>query len=410
MADPATSHEQRHAAARAAFLDAYGGPAERVRLARVPYRICPLGAHIDHQLGTVTGMALDHALLLAYAPRADATVRIRSRNFQGEVVLPLDRAPSARQNDWGDYVRGAVHALVGRFGPLGAGLDGYVLGDDRIGGLSSSAAVGCAYLLALEDVNGLNVTPEDNIELDRVLENEYIGLSNGLLDQSMILLSRRGHLTRMDCRSRRVDRIALPPSAPPCSVLVAYSGLNRKLTGTDYNRRVDECREAARMLLTAAGISPPAAPVLGDVPDRVLAERVESLPDPWRKRARHFWTETQRVQLGAALWARGDLAGFGRLMTESGRSSVENYECGGPHLRSLYDILRETDGVYGARFSGAGFRGCCIALAAPDPTGRVAREVLARYAALHPDAAGAASVFFCSSADGASVVGASEEK
>ena len=121
------------------------------------------------------------------------------------------------------------------------------------GGLSSSAAVGVAYLLALESVNELHVEPERNIALDRYIENVYLGLQIGILDQSAILLSRRDHLTLVECSSVTHELIPFSDAMPPFSILIVFSGLRMSLTSTDYNRRVDECAEAAGTLLRATG-------------------------------------------------------------------------------------------------------------------------------------------------------------
>ena len=98
------------------------------------------------------------------------------------------------------------------------------------------------------------------------------------------------------------------------------------------------------------------------------------------------------------------MVGFGRLVSESGRSSVENYECGNPYLKTAFEVLGDCPGVYGARFSGAGFRGCCIGLAEPGAEREIARRALGAYLHAHPDVAGEAEVYFCRSADGAGLL------
>ena len=378
-------------------------PAGGVCVVRSPYRACPLGAHVDHQLGAVTGMALDRALLLAFAPRSDRRVALSSHQFEGVVEFDLDGLPSAAAGDWADYARGAAHALRTAGEPLRRGLTGIVSGHDDAGGLSSSAAAGVAYLLALEAANGLDVAPERNIELDRVIENDFIGLDNGILDQSCILLGRRRHLLSLDCKAGRHRAVPLG-SDVDFSVAVLFSGLRIPLTGTDYNRRVDECRQAAAALLRAAGQPVPERPVLRDVPADVFDDHHGQLPGPLRRRARHFFTEQERVRRGVEAWRRGDLVQFGRLMSASGRSSVEDYECGNRYLRSAYEILCDCPGVYGARFSGAGFRGCCVALVRPECEEEIARLALERYVEVHPDVVGRAKVYFCRSGDGAALL------
>ncbi|MHC4479449.1 MAG: galactokinase family protein, partial [Planctomycetota bacterium] len=319
-----------------------GVRAAEVGLVRSPYRICPLGAHVDHQLGEVTGMALDRALLLAFAPRDDGGLVVRSHQFPETVQFPLSPLPGAC-GDWADYARGAVFALQQRT-RLTRGLTALVDGHDSVAGLSSSAAAGVAYLLALETVNGLRFDASANVDLDRVVENEYIGLQNGILDQSIILRSRPDCLTHLDCRSGDVGFVRLGHGAR-FAVAVLFSGLRAPLSGTDYNLRVGECREAAARLLRAAGMPVPDSPRLRAVPPAVFDEHGASLPPELRKRAAHFFGEQERVRRGLRLWREGDLEGFGRLVTASGRSSIENYECGNAHLRAAYEALKHCRGI-----------------------------------------------------------------
>jgi galacturonokinase len=387
----------------------FGADPARVRVVRSPYRVCPLGAHIDHQLGPVTAMAIDWSVLLAYAPSDSGQVRLESLDFPGTVEFPIDAVPARRADDWGNFPRGAALALRERFGSgLGRGLLGITTGRLHGGGVSSSAAVGVAFLLAFEDVNGLDVSPDENIALDRMIENGYLGLRNGILDQSAVLLSRRGHLTLVDCKTSRHELIPAPPTLSPFTILLAFSGLRRALVGTDYNRRVDECASAARTLLGAVGRSGSGGgetPVLGDVKADEYAAYRHLLHNAPARRAAHYFSEVDRVSRGVVAWREGDAAGFGALMTASGESSIRNYECGSPPLIDLFHTLVETDGVLGARFSGAGFRGCCAALVSPDSAERAAALVSESYVRRYPELAANASVVLCSTDDGAAILG-----
>lgn len=387
---------------RRAVVERFGVPAGQVRLAIAPYRVCPLGAHVDHQLGQVTAMAIDRGVTLAYAPAADGRVRLCSQDFPGQVDFPLNEVPGPSPGDWGNYPRGAVRALASRY-PLHTGIVGVTSGKLAEGGLSSSAAVGVAYLLALEEANGLQVSAEENILLDQAVENGYLGLRNGILDQAAILLSRRGELTHLDCATRVSQRFAPAPSMPPFSLLIAFSGLRQALVATDYNRRVEECREAARLLLEAAGRSAP-EPVLGRVTAAEYQAHRDRLSGPLARRAAHFFSEVERVEQGIAAWQAGDLDRFGALVTASGESSIANYECGCEPLIALHRLLVATPGVYGARFSGAGFRGCCVALVDPRAAAEAGERVQTAYRERYPELAARAPVLICASDDGARVV------
>lgn len=371
-----------------------GGPGRDIRVVYSPLRVCPLGAHIDHQDGLVTGMTLNRVILLAFAPRSDGQIVVESENYAGRAAFSLDNVPPRIPGDWGNYVRGAVLALQQKH-VLHLGMDALVAGEMPIGGLSSSAAVGVAYLLALEAVNGLEMEPVENIEYDRYIENTYLGLRNGILDPSIILMGNRHHLTYLDCQSTEFRNV--PTLAPSGSfeVVVVHSGLYQTLVGTDYNNRVRECQMAARMLLEWAHEPVPEQPRLRMVTEATYEKFAGQLPSPLDRRARHFFTEIERVREGAKAWQAGDLQRVGQLMNESGASSVHDYQCGCPHLTTLYEILRECRGVYGARFSGGGFRGSCIALADPAFREEIAATVRARYPAVHPDIAEQYSIYFC---------------
>ncbi len=377
----------------------YGIDRDRVKVIFSPYRICPLGAHIDHQLGHVTAMALDQGVLLAFAPSKSPEVKLRSLDFPGETHVHFEDVSEPRPGDWGNYVRGAIQAMRREFS-LTRGLVGVTSGRVAEGGLSSSAAVCVAYLLALQHSNHLQVTSEKNIALVQQIENRYLGLRIGILDQSAILLSRRHALTRIDCGGITHELIQRPANLPPFRILIAFSGIRKSLVSTDYNLRVTECTEAARILLGAAGRSDGSAR-LGHVTREEYAQFSDRLTGAPARRAAHFFSEMERVRRGVRAWRQADLAKFGALVTESGASSIHNYECGAPPLIDLYHTMAETRGVYGARFSGAGFRGCCVALVDPDQAERIAAHVHEEYVRQHPDLAPHAWTLLCQTGDGA---------
>jgi galacturonokinase len=348
-------------------------------------------------------MAIDQSVLLTYVPSDDQRVRLGSLDFAGEVAFSLDDVPAKQAGDWGNYPRGAALALQ-QAHRLERGIAGVIAGRLHGGGVSSSAAVGVAYLLAFEEANGLSVSPEENILLDQRIENGYVGLRGGILDPAAILLSRRGYLTRIDCATTGHDLLPAAPHMPPFKILLAFSGLRQALVGTDYNRRVEECAQAARILLAAVGRAD-TRPVLGNLTTKEYASHQQLLQGAPARRAAHFFSEVERVRQGIAAWGKGDLAAFGALMTASGESSIRNYECGSPPLIDLYQMLFETEGVYGTRFSGAGFRGCCVALVTPEESERAAGRVREEYQRRYPELAGDAAVVLCDADDGAGLIG-----
>jgi galacturonokinase len=372
---------------------------------RSPLRVCPIGAHVDHQDGLVTGMALTESVNLLYRPNDDGYVRVQSLDFPDEEYFHLDQVPDMVPTFWGNYLRGAVLSLQEQY-KLQRGLTGVIQGRLPIGGLSSSAAVTTAYLMALCDVNDLEAAPKELIGFSHWVETGFIGLNNGILDQSANILSRDGKLMVMDCRTEDAELVDKGSSMPPFEIVIVYSGISTTLIKTDYNNRVDECKVAAWNLQELGGlpVTPFREVTLRDIPEDVYKGNREKLPGRFQRRADHFFSENQRVRDGVAAWGAGDLDAFGRIVFESGQSSIDKYESGCPELITIYETLKESPGVYGARFSGAGYRGCCIGLVDPAYKQEIRRRMDAVYPEKHPGFADVYDVFFSQTADGAEVL------
>ncbi len=402
--EPKTSPETRHTMLLERFHSAWGRQSGApVFLINVPLRICPLGAHSDHQGGIVTGLTIDRSVQLLAHPLDRREASLWSANFDDERIVQFPTIQPKTPGDWGNYLRGAVQALSTAHGELTRGFRGVIHGDMPIGGLSSSAAVTIAYLKALEHVNGIRSSTLETIQLVRAVENGYLGLHNGILDQSVILSAKRGALTCIDCSSHTItSRPQQTPSAP-WEILVVYSGLSRQLTATPFNQRVSECHQAARELLLMAKQSASDKPLLGDVDATLFDDLGARLPENLRRRATHFYTERARVLKGIELWSEGNIESFGRLVTSSGESSIVNYESGSPVLISLYEILADIPGVYGTRFCGGGFQGCCLALIDPRKRDSIAHALHQGYSRRHPELIQDSSLHFCQSTDSVSI-------
>ena len=368
-----------------------------------PYRVCPIGAHSDHQLGKVTGFAIDQGVRIAYGPKKNGVVEMSSLQFPKRAQWHIRQVDEQPTLDWADYLRGATWALGKRY-TLHTGMCGVVEGSLPIGGLSSSAAVIIAFLSALCRVNGIQLTQQELITIALDAENNYVGVSCGKLDQSCEVFSRKDHLLYLDTRDDSFELIPTHPDMKPYKIAIFFSGIERTLAGSAFNMRVDECRSAAYALKAYAGM--PYGKFhetnLRDVPVEEYHRFKHLLPENWAKRAEHWFTEFDRVQRGAEAWRRGDLEEYGRLSFESGRSSIYNWETGSPELKTLYEIMTHTDGIYGGRFSGAGFKGCCMALIDPAFEEQILRNVTREYLQEFPALEGKYSAHICGSADGVS--------
>ncbi len=381
------------------FLEIYKSEPEGI--AFCPYRICPLGAHVDHQHGKITGLAIDKGIHIAYRPKQNGVVELCSLQFEKRAQWHITSTPETRENDWADYLRGATIALA-RNHTLQVGLCGVIEGSLPIGGLSSSAAVIIAFLSALCRVNNIHLTEQEMIMTALYAENNYVGVSCGKLDQSCEVYSKANHLLFLDTLDDSYELVPTPKNMKPYKIAIFFSGVERTLAGSKFNMRVDECRSAAYALMAYEGMEYGkfGETYLRDVPYEVFLKHKDKLPENWRKRAEHYYSEQKRVELGAKAWREGDIEAFGKLSFESGHSSIYSWETGSPELKKLYEIMLDTEGIYGGRFSGAGFKGCCMALINPDFEEKICEKVTREYLTAFPELENKFSIHICQSADG----------
>lgn len=365
-----------------------------------PYRICPIGAHSDHNLGKITGLAIDKGIHIAYSPKQNGVIEMMSLQFPKRAQWHI-REIGDKTGDWADYLRGATWALAKEH-TLSVGLCGVIEGSLPIGGLSSSAAVILAFLDALCKVNRICLTPQELIAVAFDAEKNYVGVNVGTLDQSCEVLSKKDHLLYLDCRDNHFELVPVHPAMKPYKIAIFFSGLEHSLAGSKYNMRVDELRAGVYALQAFSGMEYGKFNQANarDVSWEIYQTYKNRLPESWARRCEHWYTEFQRVEAGAEAWRRGDLETYGRLSFESGWSSIHNWESGAPEQIKLYEIMTETDGIYGGRFSGAGFKGCCMALIDPDKAEAVAEHVERKYLDAYPAMRGKYSFHLCESADG----------
>ena len=373
-----------------------------------PYRICPLGAHVDHQHGLVTGFAFNSGIDFLFSETTTGKVEMCSLSFEGLMTFNVQRPVDEKQNNWGDYLRGAVWALQKDY-TLKHGVRGVVKGSMPIGGLSSSAALLCGFVMAIDKVNHLGLDKLQVIHYASQAEREYVGLRNGILDQACVVLCEADKLLYLDTETSDYDLIPFGQNLKgevqrelPFRLGIFFSGVTRKLTGTDYNLRVSECKTAAWIMQAYEDIHLRELndTCLRDVPRELFDKHAAQMPERFARRARHFYSECERVKAGVEAWKNGDIRQFGQLVFESCESSMNNYECGSPELIALYQIMRQTNGIYGGRFSGAGFKGACIALVDPACEEEIRREVTKAYLAQYPQYRNSFEIFFCDPADG----------
>ncbi len=338
------------------FQAVYGRTA--TLLARAPGRVNIIGEHTDYNDGYVLPAAIERETLIAAAPRQDRIVRLAAHDLRRETTFDLAHvAPAAEQHAmWSNYVRGVAAGLLAAGYPL-SGLDAVIQGNVPIGsGLSSSAALEMAAVQAFAAAGGFTVPPDQAARIGQRAERDFVGANTGLMDQLASALGQPDRVLLIDCRDLSYRPVPTPAGT---TILIADTAVRRQLASSAYNERRAQCEAAA----AAMGV-----PALRDATLAMLA-RVD-VPDVVRRRAQHVIEENDRVLTTVAALEAGDLAQVGRLMNASHASLRDLYEVSSLELDAMAELLRRQPGCYGARLTGAGFGGCCVALveasAAPD--------------------------------------------
>lgn len=338
-----------------------------------PYRICPIGAHVDHQGGSVLGRTINMGTTLEYSPMDSKEILIKS-NPLGETRFFI--GDEIDKTHWARYAQAAA-TVLDKKQILKRGFNAQLSGTLIGAGLSSSASVSLAYLKALADVNDIELSNEGFVQMEYELEHDVLGLQIGFLDPLTIVYGKRNALLFMDTITASVRPIFDSPS-DDSAWIVAYSGVSRELTKSGFNTRVLECRAAASLLKDGAQI-------LSDVPRDLFEEKKAGLPENLRRRVEHFYGEVERVQLGAKAWEDSNMELFGKSMNQSCESSIRLYESGSEILIQLHEIASGTNGIYGSRFSGGGYGGCVVALAKRDLAENAVMEIAEKFSECHPE-------------------------
>lgn len=369
--------------ARTAFAHSFG--AAPTVLARAPGRVELLGNHTDYNGGLVLAAAIDRYTVVVGRPVAGREGRVRSANLEQTDTFAIDAIETGPPGSWGRYVRGVAWALQERFGPLASGFEAAIAGDVPLGaGLSSSASVQAAVALFLRQAGLVGAEAAKDFDdparmalahLLRRSENEFVGVQSGLLDQFSTLFGRDGHALGLDCRSLDFERLPLGHPAP--AIVVCDSKTSRRLADGMYNRRREECERVVASFRELKGAD--AVRLLRDVTLDELHSHWDDLDPVGRLRARHVLTENERVRRGSLSLRTGDVAAFGRLMSESHASSRDDFANSSPALDALIAAAETAPGFLGGKLSGAGWAGCTVNLVETDRADAFAAVVRAQY-------------------------------
>ena len=335
-----------------------------------PGRVNVIGEHTDYNDGYVMPFALAQRVLIAAAPRNDhGTWTVTSLNNRStKIFRDADLQPG--MTGWQAYVAGVVWALK----EAGHRIDGadLVLTSDvpKGAGLSSSAALECAVLIALADLNELEIPGLGRAKLARRAENAFVGAPTGLMDQAASTLCTAGHALFFDCRTDAAEQVLLDTRSSGLEILVLDTKTPHALVDSEYAARRTSCEEAARLLGVAA---------LRDVTD--LDAALAQLSDPvMRRRVRHVVTENARVLEAVAILRAGRIADLAPLLDASHESMRDDFEITVPQVDLAVDVARAS-GALGARMTGGGFGGCIIALVEVGDSNRIGDEITVKFGA-----------------------------
>jgi galactokinase len=322
-----------------------------------------IGEHTDYNDGFVLPVAIDRTVAVAAAPVEGKKVRVYSADFDARDEWPVDAPRRTGRGEWRDYVRGVAWTLLDAGFEL-RGADLAIAGDVPLGaGLSSSAALEVAVAGALCAVAGTEMEAERLALLCQNAENQFVGVRCGIMDQLAAACSRAGHALLIDCRSLEMEHVPLPNDMP---IVVVDSKVQRELGKTAYNDRREECAAAARALRVESLREAATVDLSG-------------LPEPLNRRAGHVVSENRRVLDAVEALRNGDVARFGDVMYESHASLRDDFAVSTPELDLLVERASQTEGVMGARLTGAGFGGCTVNLVALDAIGRFEASVVEPY-------------------------------
>ncbi|MGX7195423.1 galactokinase [Enterococcus olivae] len=324
-----------------------------------PGRINLIGEHTDYNGGNVFPAAITLGTYGLAGKREDKEVHLYSENFQEKAVISfsLEDLSYDKAHDWGNYPKGVIRYLKETGYTIEQGFNVVFYGNIPNGaGLSSSASIELLTGVLLQDLFDLKIDRLDLVKIGKKVENEFIGVNSGIMDQFAIGMGQKDHALLLDTNTLAYE--VVPAAFGDYVVAIMNTNKRRELADSKYNERRSECEEALRRLQTKLSIQS-----LGELDEQTFSEHATIIEDETLvKRAKHAVTENQRTLKAKAALEKGDLETFGLLLNASHASLKEDYEVTGIELDTLVAAAQKHPSVLGARMTGAGFGGCAIAL------------------------------------------------
>ena len=321
-----------------------------------PGRVNLIGEHIDYNGGLVMPCAITFGTYILVAENDENIFRFRSLNLDEKLDVPVQTGYVKTGETWFNYPLGIIDRFINEHKNL-SGLDLLFYGDIPISsGLSSSASIEVATAFLLNDFFDLGYSKLDLVKISKKVENEFIGVNCGIMDQFAVAFGEKDKALMLNCDT--LEYQAVDSNLGDYCLAIINTNKPRKLAESKYNERVQECEQALKALQQELDIQN-----LCDIDEHVFNQHKHLISDPVvLKRATHVVQENDRVKLAAVALAASDLDGFGQLMYASHDSLKNLYEVSGIELDTIAEYGKTNTDVAGARMTGAGFGGCGIAL------------------------------------------------
>ena len=345
-----------------AFKDEFGQKPKYI--VQAPGRVNLIGEHTDYNDGYVLPMAIERYTWIALRPRSDGKVRLYSLNNKEWGEFELDNI--VKGSGWLEYIKGVAFELQNKAHHL-IGWEGIVYGNIPQGaGLSSSAALELVSARAFFEASGFSWNAKEMALLGQRVENDWLGLSSGIMDQLVVAAAKKGFACLIDCRSLDVQDYPINNA----SVVILDTDTRRGLVESQYNDRFDDCKKAAQKL----GIE-----ALRDISLKQFEKNSHKLDSLLKRRARHVISENERVLKATKALENSDYKEFGKLMIASHNSLKNDFEVSSPALDTMVECALKQSSCYGARMTGAGFGGCAVALVKPEQVENFSKAVSSCY-------------------------------
>ena len=324
-----------------------------------PGRINLIGEHTDYNGGHVFPASITLGTYGEARKRTDKTVRLYSANFpdKGVISFDVDQLVYDKADDWANYPKGVIKFIKEAGCTVDTGFEIAFYGNIPNGaGLSSSASIELLTGVIVRDLFNLDLSMLDLVKIGKKVENKFIGVNSGIMDQFAIGMGKKDHALLLDTNTLEYE--VIPAAFGEYVVAIMNTNKRRELADSKYNERRAECEEALRRLQTKLAIQS-----LGELDEATFEANKELIGDATLiKRAKHAVTENQRTLKAKKALQSGDLTEFGLLLNGSHTSLQNDYEVTGIELDTLVEAAQAHQSVLGARMTGAGFGGCAIAL------------------------------------------------